>query len=155
LRSPNTNLLVKSYRISSQDSHIRDEILDLLDRHLSLDREYICPLLHFDVNRSQAEGEDIVRAIYQVDKLTLKQEIARRRVEGSQFSEEEIWILVSSLVNSLIYLQERGVMYGVLSNSKIFVEDKIRLMDPSSFNINSMAISRLSLHSPEIAANEP
>lgn len=62
---------------------------------------------------------------------------------------------MSSLINSLIYLQEKGVMYGVLSNSKIFVEDKIRLMDPTSFNINSMAISRLSLHSPEMSANEP
>lgn len=60
----------------------------MLDRHLSFDSQYVCPLIHFDVNRSQAEGEDIVRAIYQVDKITLKQEIARRRVEGSQFTEE-------------------------------------------------------------------
>jgi hypothetical protein len=60
---------------------------------------------------------------------------------------------VSSLVNSLIYLQDKGVMYGALSNNKIFVEEKIRLMDPTSFNINSIAVSRLSLHSPEISAN--
>jgi hypothetical protein len=83
LRSTKTNLLVKNHRISSQDTNIRDDILDLLDRHLSFDCQYICPLLHFDVDRNQGDGEDIIRAIYQMDKLTLKEEIVRRRAEGS------------------------------------------------------------------------
>lgn len=46
------------------------------------------------------------------------------------------------------------MVYGVLSPNKIFVEDKIRVMDPTAFNINPLNISRLSLHSPEIRMNQ-
>jgi hypothetical protein len=46
------------------------------------------------------------------------------------------------------------VVYGVLSLNKIFIEDKIRVMDPTAFNINPLNISQLSLHSPEIRMNK-
>lgn len=57
---------------------------------------------------------------------------------------------MSSVTNSLLYLQSKGIVYGVLSSRKIFVEEKIRLMDPSIFNFNPVNISRMSLRSPEL-----
>ena len=46
-------------------------------------------------------------------------------------------------------------MYGILSSSKIFVDGPIRLMDPSAYNLAPMNVSRLSIHSPEIADSAP
>lgn len=42
----------------------------------------------------------------------------------------------------------------MLSPNKIFIEDKIRVMDPTAFNINPLNVSRISLHSPEIRMNQ-
>lgn len=149
LSSKNTNLLVKVHQIDGD----YEEIVEILDKHLSFDHEYVCPLLQFEPCDDQ-ENDQTIRAIYQLDRMTLKDSIDNRRDKGEYFAEPELWILLSSLVNSLIYLQSKDVVYGVLSTSKIFIEDKIRLMDPSAFNINPMNVSRLSLHSPEIKKNE-
>jgi hypothetical protein len=43
LTSKRSNFLVKSHMIN--DSY--DEIIDILDKHLSFNPEYVCPLLHF------------------------------------------------------------------------------------------------------------
>lgn len=67
------------------------------------------------------------------------------------FEEKQLWTLLMSVVDSLIYLQNKESLYGALSSSKIFVADGcIRLMDPTAFNLNPMTISRMSMCSPEL-----
>jgi hypothetical protein len=144
LRSTHHQLLLKYHRIATNDY---EDTLELLDRHLGFDPRYICPLLHFE-HAATLNGEELVRAVYEAGKVTLREEIEGRRSRGERFREEEIWILMSSVVGSLLYLQERGLVYGVLSSSKIFVEEPIRVLDPSLFNITPVNASTLSLRSP-------
>jgi len=56
--------------------------------------------------------------------------------------------LLSSVVDSLLYLQAKGTIYGVLSSKKIFMEGAIRLMNPSAFTLAPVNVSRISFQSP-------
>lgn len=141
-------MLVRTHLIHPEDVDTSEEVINLMDLHLSFDHQYIAPLLHF---QKCSEG---VRAFYTIDQTTLKVQVQTRRKEQRYFSEEQLWVLLSSVVDSLLYLQNKGLIYGVLSSSKIFVSDQIRLMDPSAFNLAPVDISRISYHSPQIASVE-
>lgn len=43
LTSKKSNFLVKHHKINGD----YDEVIEILDKHLSFDQEYVCPLLHF------------------------------------------------------------------------------------------------------------
>jgi hypothetical protein len=86
-----------------------------MDLHLSFDQQFVAPLLHFE------SCQDGVQAFYAMDQITLREEAESRHKDGIFFEEEELWVLFSSVVDSLLYLQNKGTIYGVLSASKIFV----------------------------------
>lgn len=44
LASKKNNLMVKYHKVSPDD----EEIFEILDKHLSFDSEYVCPLLSFE-----------------------------------------------------------------------------------------------------------
>lgn len=74
-----------------------------------------------------------IKAIYQYGKLSLKQEIHNRVASSTRFQEQELWAILATIVQALSYLQDKDIVYGVLSTDKIFINDSlVRVLDPSA-----------------------
>jgi serine/threonine protein kinase len=72
----------------------------------------------------------------------LKSEIDFRRERNINFTDEEIWFLLMSLVSGLGTLQENSISHGSLSSSTVFITDKgnVKVTDPSILkSINNYA----------------
>ena len=67
LNSPSSQLLVKNHPLPP-DEEFPEETLD---QHLSLDPLYVSPLLHYEPV-SLCDSTPGIRAIYQVDRVTLR-----------------------------------------------------------------------------------
>lgn len=67
LTSNKEQILVRMHFIDPDDTETFEEVLSLMDAHLSFDKQYIAPLIHYE---KCVEG---IRCFYRMDRLTLKQ----------------------------------------------------------------------------------
>lgn len=97
-----------------------------------------------------------IRAVYEYGVLTVKEEIQNRILSQTQFEEEELWAVLATIIQALAYLQQEGIIYGVLGADKIFINDSlVKILDPSATATDPLLIAEGRLYSPEILKGEP
>ena len=124
-------------------------ILETLSLHQDLSSKHLLTLLHHEVRSSSTTKS--IQAIYEYGHLSLRQEIEARLLSETYFEEGELWAILATIVKSLGYLQEQGIVYGVLGSDKIFIHDNsVRILDPSATATDPLLIEKDRLYSPEI-----
>jgi hypothetical protein len=63
-------------------------------------------------------------------------------------------MIIYSICSALSYLEEKGIIYGVLGCDKMFVDQQIKIIDPSATAMDPLMITEGRLYSPEIIAQE-
>lgn len=66
------------------------------------------------------------------------------------FRSEELWMIVYSITKALEYLENLNIAYGVLDCDKIFLGEKVKLLDPSAIAEDPLNINGNRLYSPQI-----
>ena len=64
------------------------------------------------------------------------------------FRSEELWMIVYSITKALEYLENLNIAYGVLDCDKIFLGEKVKLLDPSAIAEDPLNINVNRLYSP-------
>lgn len=149
IQSLHSHYLVKHVQIDSSQTDI-DNVHETLEQHQTLNQNYLLTLLNYTITPVPNTTLFTVRTLYQYAPLTLAEWISNRKAESTYFKEEEIWTIIFSVVKSLEYLEKFNIGYGVLGCDKIFIDKRIKLLDPSAVAEDPLAVTPHKLYSPEV-----
>lgn len=128
LQSSSHTYLVKNIQLDAEVTDLTT-VMETLEQHQALSSQYILTLLTYQaINNDKAS----IRAIYNYGTLTLDEEIKKRQRNEFHFTSNEIWTIVYSVTRALEYLSTLNIGYGVLRCDKIFINNKIKILDPSA-----------------------
>lgn len=147
LRSQDKQYLLKSIRLEEENADLED-VVETLEQHLTLSDQFLLTLQHYDIQTH--EGSIHIRSIYQYSHPSLKQEIALRKEKLMYFHSSELWMVMYNIVRALEYLEKLNIGYGVLGCDKIFLGERVKLLDPSAIAEDPLQVTNNRLHSPEI-----
>ena len=168
---PRKFYLIKDMQVPPEDHQNLNQIIEILSMHQELSNKYLLTLLHHEIRTSLSMNDDngslynsstmqtnkSIQAVYEYGELSLKQEIETRVSSNAFFEEDELWAILVTIVKALGYLQERGIIYGVLNSDKIFInpaDHNVKLLDPSAAASDPRKITEGRLYSPEILNDE-
>jgi hypothetical protein len=141
--------LAKTIQLDSSLTDI-DNVLETLEQHQTLNPGHMLTLLNYTISGIPNSSLHTVQTLYQYAEFTLAEEIRNRRGSNQHFKEEELWAIIYSVIKSLEYLERLSIGYGVLGCDKIFIDKKIKLLDPSAVAEDPLTLGPHRLYSPEV-----
>ena len=95
-------------------------------------------------------GGTSITTVYKYGRTTLKEDIGQRQEGQNYYAVEEVWQILYSMVRGLEYLESNQIGYGVLHPRHVFIDEGVKLMDPSAIAEDPLSVTSGRLYSPEI-----